>query len=56
MGVGVGGVGVGAEVGFEDGVTWGRGVVAVWANACSGFTIIRLEAAKTATISNEKTL
>ncbi len=58
MGIGVVvGVGVGVKVGFEEGVTWGRGVVVVWADAGLGFIIIRLEAAKITTIrSNEKIL
>ncbi len=59
MGVGVGiwGVGVGAEVVFEEGVTCGRGVVVICANAHSGSIIVKLEATKIATItSNEKIL
>jgi hypothetical protein len=51
------GVGVGIKVGLEEGVTIGRGVVPFWANACSVFAMIRLEAAKIAKIRrNEKIL
>ena len=53
--VGIGGVGVRFEVGFEDGVTCGVAVV-VWADTCSGSAIIKLEAAMATIRSNEKHL